>query len=812
MREVTLTASDNIRIQLGISESELVAHYEIGGVIDRALHFFIALGTHRDIGAAVLPFAQGFEGSTVFLPFKCDLLLSAAISDGQLVCFARTWEHWKWSERQLTRELEVTQLEGTITFRIPRAILGPATELDFAMYAKDPMANDGWGWFFGCSDRSVAAGIGDKYIPHYHKLSLGEAQKPAVYHRRLASSQSKTCVYQLFVRLFSNTNEQRKCNGTFLENGVGKFDDITDKALVSLSRMGFTHLWLTGVLRHATGTDYSSIGLPADDADLLKGIAGSPYAIKDYFDVCPDYAMEPAHRLTEFKALIDRIHAQGLKVLIDFIPNHVARCYQSSMRPDLSFGMEDDRSQFFHPNNNFFYLQLGSPPLQLPTWKNGVALSPTCGIEGRSCDGLYEGELNHGKATGNNAATWTPGLNDWYETVKLNYGFDFTDSLKLTREYPNAITPGKAIPDTWQKMDQVIAYWQSMRIDGFRCDMAHMVPPEFWHWLIDGARQRSPDTIFIGEAYDRDPAKVPGSDPFTSQLNDGQGNVLFDLLNAGFNAVYDDPTYKTLKNLYDGSGWANDLDYSLGHSYIFNNSLRYAENHDEVRLAAAGQWGGIGMMVGLPVAAILYGLSSGAVLLYNGQEVGEPGAGAEGFGGDDARTSIFDYWSMPELARWVNQHHYDGGRLSPEQRRLRSAYKRLVKLLREPAFRDGEFLPLNPINRDNPSYGRLPNEQASGHWLYSFLRYHALSGQRFLILVNLHPSIDFHDVRVCLSGDALRALGLETTERERKLILRDRLTDESDRVHSSMEETIGPGIPFPRVKALTAFYFEIVIS
>ena len=154
-----------------------------------------------------------------------------------------------------------------------------------------------------------------------------------------------------------------------------------------------------------------------------------------------------------------------------------------------------------------------------------------------------------GRVTGNNVVSWSPGLHDWYETIKLNYGFDFTDPTKSIREYPNAWTPEKPIPDTWEKMDRIIAHWQSLGVDGFRCDMAHMVPPEFWTWLISRARHRSLDVLFIGEAYDDDPSKVPGSDPVIAGLNGGRGNVLFDLLNAGFDGVYDAPVYRALKRI-----------------------------------------------------------------------------------------------------------------------------------------------------------------------------------------------------------------------------------------------------------------------
>ena len=259
----------------------------------------------RQIGAAVLPFAQHGEGSTVFLPFKCDLLLSAEIRAGQIVCFLRRWERWRWSDREQTRRFRSDRGERRVSLSHSRAPPGRCPKIDFAIYAKDPSANNGWGWFWGCSDRSVASGPGDKYIPHYHELDL-EVRTSAAERLHAAwppwLGQARVRIYQLFVRLFGNTNETRKQNGTLAENGAGRFADINDAALSSLRQMGFTHIWLTGVLQQATATDYSEFGQPADDTDLLKGLAGSPYAIKDYFDVCPDYAQDPANRLKEFEA------------------------------------------------------------------------------------------------------------------------------------------------------------------------------------------------------------------------------------------------------------------------------------------------------------------------------------------------------------------------------------------------------------------------------------------------------------------------------------------------------------------------------
>jgi glycosidase len=843
LREQTIAGSDGVAITVAASEIELLFRYRPPAPSENALDICVALGTHRQIGAAILPFAQHVEGSTVFLPFKCDLLLSAEVRTGQIVCFLRRWERWRWSDREQTRDFEVTVANGELIFRIPLAILGQVRKFDFAIYAKDPAANNGWGWFWGCSDRSVASGLGDKYISHFHELDLDSGRGPlATPHGRHRSDKSRVRIYQLFVRLFGNTNETHKQNGILVENGVGRFADINDAALSAIQQMGFTHIWLTGVLQQATATDYSEFGQPADDTDLLKGLAGSPYAIKDYFDVCPDYAQNPAERLNEFERLVERIHAHGLKAIIDLVPNHVARSYGSCVKPDCNFGScgcdgtGDDTTKFFDPQNNFFYLtpDENGPPLRLPTWKDGAPRSATCQAVAalserrnpsadrgpfdsaqerlrpplQKCDGLFEGETTFGRVTGNNVVSWTPHLNDWYETVKLNYGFDFTDASKSVREYPNARSPDKPIPDTWKKMDQVIEHWQSLGVDGFRCDMSHMVPPEVWSWAIAQARRRQPDVLFIGEAYDDDPSKVPGSDPVIAGLNWGQGNVLFDLLNAGFDAVYDAPVYRALKRIYDGSGWANDIDHEIADAFICHNSVRYAENHDEVRLAAPSEWGGVGMEVGRPVSAILYGMSRGAIMLYNGQEVGEPAAGAEGFGGDDARTSIFDYWSMPELVKWVNGHRYDGGRLSTEQKALRAFYGRLVNLVGEPAFQDGEFFPLNPANHDNPRFGRLPGEQASGHWLYAFLRYDRSTEQKFLVLANLHPASPLQEVRVRLPETAMHFLNLNETANG-KIKLSDRLGPaRASEIGSTIAEALGAGIPISKIPPLTPLYLE----
>lgn len=545
-------------------------------------------------------------------------------------------------------------------------------------------------------------------------------------------------IYQLMVRHFGNTNETRKPHGTLAENGCGKFADIDATALESLKSMGFTHLWLTGVLEQASGTDYP--GRPADDRNVLKGEAGSPYAIKDYFDVCPDYAVESEQRLVEFRALLGRCEAAGMRTLIDFVPNHVARTYESDVMPALSFGNEDDRSVFFDRDNNFYYLgsihRGGGPPLKMPTG----------GLPG--CDGLFAPETEFGRVTGNNVVNWEPSIHDWYETVKLNYGHDFTTGRDTTH-LPGPDAHLDSVPDTWRKMDAVLAFWQEMGVGGFRVDMAHMVPMEFWRWVVKRTRTRDTTVFFMAEAYDNDPAKLT------------DGNVLDALLKAGFDAVYDDPTYDLIHHIYEGPKWANDIDELTWIGDRHNASLRYAENHDEIRLANPHRWAGIGMPVGRPVAAILFGIGGGPVMIYNGQEVGEPALGAEGFSGDDARTSLFDYWSLPELTKWVNGHAYDGGGLSSAQKELRAWYGKLLHLLDEPALRHGWLYGLNHANGSNPDFGRIGDETVSGHWMYAFLRSERRSGgQSFLVVVNLHGGETMRSPRIEIPKHALQWLAM----------------------------------------------------
>jgi hypothetical protein len=166
-------------------------------------------------------------------------------------------------------------------------------------------------------------------------------------------------IYQLMVRTFGNTNETRKTTERSPKTAAEPSTTSSPPRSRRSNPWASPMLWLTGVLEQASGTAYPT--RPADPPDILKGIAGSPYAIRDYFDVCPDYAQDPDKRLDEFKALLDRCRAHGFKVIIDFVPNHVARSYASDVRPELSFGEGDDRSVFFSATTIFTICVIVTP-------------------------------------------------------------------------------------------------------------------------------------------------------------------------------------------------------------------------------------------------------------------------------------------------------------------------------------------------------------------------------------------------------------------------------------------------------------------
>ncbi len=522
----------------------------------------------------------------------------------------------------------------------------------------------------------------------------------------------KPVIYQLVVRYFSNTNLTNQFNGDLQTNGCGKFVDISDDALTKLRAMGITHLWLTGVLRQATLTDYSPYGMPADDPNVVKGLAGSFFAIRDYFDVCPDYATTPPKRLEEFVALIDRIHTAGLQALIDLVPNHVSRAYRA-VNPADDIGGGEDVAQFQSPQNNFYYLV--DPPHQSLRLEKPAEWNPP-GVVFNGRFAPEDGSPGHPpKVTGNNVASPTPSATDWYETIKLNYGFDFHTGS-------GSYTPR---PRTWDSIDHVLAYWQGKGVDGFRCDFAHYVPTEAWSFLISRAKARRP-AYFFAESY----PSAGSRDPVQNQEA---------MTAAGFDAVYHYQLYNALKGIYT----RGDIDVYNGELLGVSEAMRprllgYLENHDESRVAAPIGVGGFGsVQAGRQLLPLQMLCGNGPVMILNGQEVGEPGADAEGFSGDHGRTTFFDYWTMPEFAKWVNGHAYDGGGLTEDQRALRAFYSAVLNLCQHRAVTAGGFWSLWYFNRPE-TFGDCP------FGCFTFARYEAGSGEALLVAANFRNGDGFH--------------------------------------------------------------------
>lgn len=552
----------------------------------------------------------------------------------------------------------------------------------------------------------------------------------------------KPVIYQLVVRYFGNTLGRNVCDGTFAENGCGKFNDIDAAAIAGIKELGVTHVWLTGVLRQATLTDHSDVGLPADPPDIVKGRAGSLYSVADYYDVCPDYAAVKAERLVEFRALVTRIRAAGLRVLIDLVPNHVSRGYRSTLSGHPHFGAYDDQTVFFARDNSYFYLV--EQPQQSLRLTHDAGWAP----KGVVFSGSFAGESGEAgrtpRVTGNNVRSCASSATDWYDTVKLNYGWDF---VARKADYD-------PLPITWRLMDGIVEYWQEFGVTGFRCDFAHYVPREAWIYLIARARERDAEAYFMAEAY---PWKGSG-DPIER---------IEQLLDAGFNAVYHDASYDQLKRIYQGRASLEDYANTMEEpGEARGRFVQYLENHDERRIAspivtdAAPEGSGFGS----PSAAyqllplqLLY--SQGPVLLFNGQEVGEPGADEEGFSRQDGRTTIFDYWTMPEFSKWVDQHLYDGGKLAPVQHALRQFYARVGGLCQDPSVVGSGYWNLRDVN-----------PEAFRQQLYAFARFEPGSGRTVIVVANFLPG-QGNTASIRLSRGLCGAVGITRDVTVRPLLL-----------------------------------------
>ncbi len=528
----------------------------------------------------------------------------------------------------------------------------------------------------------------------------------------------KVIVYQIFTRLYGNRNLTRKPNGTLAENGCGKMVDFTPRVLKDIASMGVTHVWYTGIIRHATQTDYSGYGIPRQHPAIVKGRAGSPYAIVDYYDVDPDLAVSVKHRMQEFEQLVERTHAAGLKVIIDFVPNHVARQYHSICKPRRvkDLGATDNTSHGFDPQNNFYYCP-------------GERFAPYFD--------LYHGEQqpymeDPAKATGNDHFDNAPCKTDWYETVKLNYGVDY---------YAGCIGYFDPIPNTWKKMTDILLFWASKGIDGFRCDMAEMVPADFWNYATKAVRERYPDLVFVGEVYNP--------------------NDYRRYLRSGFDWLYDKVgMYDTMRAVTChqvptsaiSNVWKQTDD-------IREHMLYFLENHDEQRVAS--DFFAADGKRGLPALVASLLMQQNPFMLYAGEEYGERGMDQEGFSGHDGRTTIFDYWSIDTLCRASEKS------LTADEQQLFAFHKKVMQIARkEKAVSDGVFFDLMYVN------GHLERQ-------YAFLR--KAGNELLLVVVNFADREEEIDVALPahafdymeMKEKSAMAVDLLTKERQSMLLHKD---------------------------------------
>ena len=517
----------------------------------------------------------------------------------------------------------------------------------------------------------------------------------------------KMVIYQVFPRWFGNNRLAPVKNGGLAENGVGKFSAFTPLALSKIKELGITHVWYTGVIEHATKTDYSAYGIRKDHSAVVKGKAGSPYAIKDYYDIDPDLADNVHNRMGEFEELVRRTHEAGLKVIIDFVPNHVARQYFSDVREPFveDLGQHDNVSKAFDVNNNFYYL-----PGQTLVFR----FDPQ-----REEDYAYS-EFP-AKVTGNNHFDAFPSQNDWYETVKLNYGVDYMHGGACHFE---------EIPNTWHKMLAILRFWASKGIDGFRCDMAEMVPVEFWEWVIPKVKEEA-NVVFIAEVYN--PAE------YRNYIYKGHFDYLYDKVGL----------YDTVRAVMCGQQPASQISNCWKSvEDIQSHMLNFLENHDEQRIAS--DFFAKDARLGIPGMIVSAAMNTNPVMIYCGQELGEPGMDEEGFSGRDGRTTIFDYWSIQRLRDWNNGGRFDGVRLDPSAQQLRRTYQLLLNAVRsEQVITQGQFYDLMYANAHNPRFDS--NRQ------YAFLRKY----QNEVLLVVANFDRAEQRVWVNIPVDAFKTLGFE---------------------------------------------------
>lgn len=556
----------------------------------------------------------------------------------------------------------------------------------------------------------------------------------------------KPVIYQVFTRLFGANSPSCVSWGDAKTNGCGKMNDFTFKALESIKDLGATHIWYTGIIEHATQTDYSQYGIAKDHTAIVKGKAGSPYAIKDYYDVDPDLAVDVNRRMKEFENLVVRTHKAGLKMIIDFVPNHVARQYHSDSKPQgvADLGENDNTADNFSTSNNFYYI-------------NGQRFEPQFSIT--DADGKEYMEYP-AKATGNDQFSNSPSSNDWYETVKLNYGVDYING-RTEHFFPT--------PDTWLKMRDILLFWADKGVDGFRCDMAEMVPCAFWQWAIPQIKEQFPSIIFIAEIYN--------PQAYRDYIYKGGFDYLYDKVGL----------YDTLRVVSNGASASSITSCWQNVDDIHSHMLNFLENHDEQRIGSV-YFCGSGEK-GLAALLVSMLMRENPVMIYFGQELGECATDNEGFSGEDGRTTIFDYWTVQSIRRWRNGGKFDLSKLTDEEKSIRSYYKKVLTLCnKEAAIREGNFYDIMYANYDNDAMDT--NRQ------YAFLR---KSGKN-LVVVLANFSQSETATKVKIPADAFDNLNIPKDMGTVKA--KDLLTGTSEEIVLSPDGMIETTLPATSGKVL----------
>ena len=610
-------------------------------------------------------------------------------------------------------------------------------------------------------------------------VSCGDSQKtnPVQKQEEQMQLKRKKVIYQVFTRLFGNTNNTNTPWGTLEENGVGKFSDFSNKALAEIRALGVTHIWYTGVPHHALVTDYSVYDIPGDDPDVVKGRAGSPYAVKDYYNVNPDLADDPARRLEEFEALIERSHKAGMKLIIDIVPNHVARNYVGASTPEgkRPFGADDDVRVAYKRDNDFYYIP--EQAFQVPEFPDDFR--PLGGAEHPRADGFFD--ENPAKWTGNGSRMARPDFNDWYETVKINYGvrpdgsYDF-DTLPEGMEEKNhqahfEFWKDKEVPGAWKKFRDIAWYWQDMGVDGFRFDMAEMVPVEFWSFLNSHIKSRNPEALLLAEVYN--------PSLYRDYLKKGKMDYLYDKVEL----------YDSIKHIMQGHGWTDHIPVvQQGLMDIEHHMLHFLENHDEQRIASPDFVGDAEK--GKPAMVVSATISTSPTMFYFGQEVGEPGAENAGFGGP-TRTSIFDYIGVPHHQRWVNDKQFDGGQLSDKEKALRDFYKRLLNFTITSEALMGAYEEIHFYNKDHtPGYD---------HRVISYVRW---SEKEKLVVLSNFDAERSYNFELKVPGHIIQKWGLG----DGSYTVQNMLYEES----STLEVQEGVGYISVALEPLQSFIFKLI--